>query len=113
MRFDLHVHTRASDGVLTPAELLRLAAKVGLHGVAITDHDSVDGVAEAVAEGDRLGLEVIPGIELSLQIADEDVHLLGYWIDHRSSELHAALREIFQMRAKRVEGMVVRLGELG
>ncbi len=113
MRYDLHAHTRASDGVLAPADLVRLAVKLGLQGIAVTDHDTVDGVEEAVLEGERLGVEVVPGVELSVQVNGEDVHVLGYWISHREAELTAALREIFEMRSERAEKMTRELGALG
>ena len=113
MRYDMHSHTRASDGVLQPAELVRWAAELGLSGIAITDHDTVDGVAEAVEAGREHGIEVIPGIELSIQEADEDVHMLGYWIDYENQELVDTLSEIAEMRVRRAEKMIELLGGLG
>jgi predicted metal-dependent phosphoesterase TrpH len=81
--------------------------------LALTDHDSVDGIAEAQAEAARLDLELIPGIELSLQVGVRDVHLLGYWIDHTSAELRAVLAELRGMRHARAERMVAKLRALG
>lgn len=77
MKVDLHTHSTASDGQYTPAELVRLAKKRGLEVMALTDHDSVNGVDEAIAEGKAVGLRVIPGVELS---ADDylNLHILGY-----------------------------------
>jgi len=73
----------------------------------------VEGVAEAIAEGPLFGIEVIPGIELSIQVGDEDVHMLGYWIDHESPDLTQILRELFEMRLSRAGDMVARIVELG
>jgi predicted metal-dependent phosphoesterase TrpH len=113
MRYDLHAHSTASDGVLSPTELVRFAATAGLTGIALTDHDTVAGVAEALAEAGQLGIELIPGIELSIQARDQDVHVLGFWIDHEDPELVAILGDIFTMRERRVEGMVELLAKLG
>jgi len=113
LRYDLHAHTKASDGLLSPGALVQHAAECGLSGLAITDHDTVEGVAEAIAEGQLFGIEVIPGIELSIQAGDEDVHMLGYWIDHESPDLTQILRELFEMRLSRAGDMVARIVELG
>ncbi len=113
MRYDLHSHSTASDGVLTPTDLVRLAAKNGLTGFALTDHDTVAGIPEAAAEAERLGIDLIPGIELSIQAGDQDVHVLGYWIDYESVELQEVLADIFRMRERRTEKMVELLAELG
>lgn len=80
---DLHVHSNYSDGVLSPAELVQLAAKLGLSIIAIADHDSVAGVAEGIAAGEPVGITVIPAVELSVSYRTwQDVHLLGYGIDY-------------------------------
>lgn len=113
MRYDLHSHSTASDGVLAPAALVRRARLAGLDGFALTDHDSVDGIAEALDAAAREGLELIPGIELSLQVGQRDVHLLGYWIDHESAALRAVLVELREMRHARAERMVAKLRALG
>jgi predicted metal-dependent phosphoesterase TrpH len=113
VRYDLHVHSTASDGAYAPAAVVRMAAEAGLTGMALTDHDTVAGVAEAVAEGRRLGVEVVPGIELSLQAGDEDIHLLGYWIEYEDPALLAVLDELFAMRVERARGMAARLGDHG
>jgi len=113
VRYDLHVHSTASDGVYAPAAVVRLSAEAGLSGMALTDHDTVAGVAEAVAEGRRLGVEVVPGIELSLQAGDDDIHVLGYWIEHEDPALATVLDELFTMRVERVRGMAAKLGDHG
>ncbi len=88
---DLHIHTAASDGTDAPAEIAEKAAALGLAAVSVTDHDTVDGVAEAMAAGERLGLEVVPGIEVSSDYRDNNVHVLGYFIDPESSALRPVL----------------------
>ncbi|MDP2798382.1 MAG: PHP domain-containing protein, partial [Deltaproteobacteria bacterium] len=98
---DLHCHTTASDGSLTPAELVRKARESGLKAVAVTDHDTVEGVGEALAEGGRLNFEVIPGIEISAEIPSGSMHILGYFIDHTSSPLLAVLRKLQDSRKTR------------
>ncbi len=109
MRYDLHSHSSASDGVLSPAQLVRRAATAGLDGLALTDHDTVAGIAEAMETAEDLGIELIPGIELSLQVGDRDIHMLGYWIDHEDPDLVASLAELADMRHRRAERMVEKL----
>ncbi len=75
---DLHLHTTASDGSCTPAEVVYLARKAGMTAISITDHDTMSGVAEAIAEGKTAGIEVLPGIELSTDYCGRDTHVLGY-----------------------------------
>src|SRR5215212_9895520 len=88
---DLHIHTRHSDGRLTPAAVLEEAARLGLSAVAITDHDVLDGLVEAAAAGERLGVEVVPGIELTTQWDGRLAHVLGYFLDPGNPTLRAAL----------------------
>lgn len=89
---DLHTHSAMSDGTDAPRELVRKAASIGLKAVALTDHDTVAGVAEAMAAGREFGVEVVPGIEISSDYKDENVHVLGYYIDTESESLrHMAL----------------------
>lgn len=97
---DLHVHTTASDGTLSPEQAVALAAEKGLKAIAISDHDTVEGCAAAVAEGQRLGVEVVPGIELSTKFV-RAVHILGYCTDMDNPELVALLRWIVEDRDKR------------
>jgi 3',5'-nucleoside bisphosphate phosphatase len=113
LRYDLHSHSSASDGVLSPSQLVRRAATAGLDGLALTDHDTVDGIAEALETADNLGIEIIPGIELSIQVGERDIHMLGYWIDHGDPELVAALAELGDMRRRRAEFMVEKLVAMG
>jgi len=77
-RLDLHLHTTHSDGSLSPTDVLRLAHKARVTALAITDHDIVSGIPEAITAGDELGIEIIPGVEISSSIGDSDLHILGY-----------------------------------
>lgn len=113
MSIDLHTHSRASDGTDSPAELVRAAAAAGLDVVAITDHDTADGWAEAIAEGERIGIEVVPGMEISTQDRGRGVHLLAYYVDPTHPPLAAELERILSGRSARVPTMVARLNRLG
>ena len=90
---DLHLHTTASDGLLVPAELVARAAAAGLTIIAVTDHDTVGGLAEAVDAGRTRGVRVIAGIEITAVEDDNDVHVLGYFIDPDNAILAGFLRE--------------------
>jgi predicted metal-dependent phosphoesterase TrpH len=113
MRIDLHTHSTASDGVLTPTELVELAARHEVDVIGLTDHDTVTGVAEATAAGERAGVRVIAGIELSARHDDRAVHVLGYFLDARDENLLRTLDEMQADRLDRVRRMVERLNELG
>ncbi len=106
---DLHCHSTASDGSLTPAELVHKAQAIGLKAVAITDHDTVDGVGEALAEGEELNFEVVPGVEISGEITSGSMHILGYFIDHTSPGLVAALQKLQDARERRNHEIIKRL----
>jgi predicted metal-dependent phosphoesterase TrpH len=100
-RFDLHTHSTASDGTLPPREVVALAAERGLGGIALTDHDTVDGLAEAQGMAQALGIRCIAGVELSCTAPDSSpVHMLGYFIDPDDAGLAALFAE---MRVRRVE----------
>ena len=79
---DLHVHSTASDGSFTPAEVTALAREAGLTAIALTDHDTVSGVGEALAAAGDFPLEVVPGVELSCLYKEKEIHILGLYIDH-------------------------------
>ena len=111
---DLHLHTLASDGRLTPTELVRLAAGRGLKTIAVTDHDTTDGLEEAFdAAREFPGMRVIPGIELSADVPGDEVHVLGYFLDTENAELQAELRRFRQGRVDRARTMVEKLAQLG
>jgi predicted metal-dependent phosphoesterase TrpH len=111
---DLHLHTIASDGRLTPTGLVQLAAQQGLRTIAITDHDTTDGLPEAYeAAKEYPGMRIIPGIELSADVPGDEVHVLGYFIDPDIAELQAELARFRKGRIGRARAMVDKLGELG
>lgn len=110
---DLHTHTTASDGVLSPAHLIARAAQLALGVIAITDHDSTDGVAEALVAGQRLGVEVIPGVEINTDVPGAEVHVLGYFVDHTDPTLGAALAGLREGRIGRAQRMAQKLTEMG
>lgn len=101
---DLHVHTTASDGTYTPAEVVELAHKTGLAAIAITDHDTVSGYTEAARRGAELGVEIVPGIEISTKYGSS-IHMLGYYIDMQSEGLHHILDWIVEDRDERARKM--------
>jgi predicted metal-dependent phosphoesterase TrpH len=113
MRIDLHTHTTASDGVLTPTELVEQASQREVDVIAVTDHDTVTGVAEATEAGERLGVRVVAGIELSARYDDRAVHVLGYFLDPGHETLRRRLDEMQAERLDRVHRMVARLNDLG
>ena len=111
---DLHLHTTFSDGNLTPAQLVDLCAASGIRLAAITDHDSTEGVEEALsAARQHPGLKVIVGVELSTDVPGSEIHLLGYFVDHEQTEFQDTLREFRDGREGRARRMVERLAELG
>ena len=110
---DLHTHTLASDGTQAPAENVRLAAAAGLGAVAITDHDTVAGIEEALEAADRYGITVVPGVEISTVAGGTDIHVLGYYIDYTSRQLLDRLAELRSVRDKRNDMMLERLNGLG
>jgi 3',5'-nucleoside bisphosphate phosphatase len=110
---DMHTHTRASDGVDSPARVVELAVQAGLAAIAITDHDTVSGIAEALEQGQRLGIEVIPGVEISTVAFGQDIHVLGYDMDIHDRLFLQRLGELRQVRERRNQLMIDRLRELG
>jgi len=110
---DLHTHSTASDGLLTPAQLVALAIERGLRVLALTDHDSVAGLPEAGAAAVAAGLHFIPGVELSTHVEAGEVHILGYFIDPTEPTLSAALAQLRNARQGRATTMVERLTAAG
>jgi 3',5'-nucleoside bisphosphate phosphatase len=110
---DLHLHSNMSDGVLTPTRLVETAAEAGLKTISLCDHDTVAGVAEAISAGNLIGLEVIPGVELSVSFMGlNDIHLLGYFIDIDSHELLKKLSSFAERRANRNVEIVEKINKL-
>jgi predicted metal-dependent phosphoesterase TrpH len=112
---DLHSHSTASDGTFAPAEVVRLAKEAGLVGMALTDHDTIAGLAEAASEASRLGLTFMPGIEISAvpPIEHGTLHILGYCIDPRNAMLTEMTRQLIDARDNRNPRIITRLRELG
>lgn len=113
--YDLHTHTNASDGVLSPEELIDMALHTGLTGIAVTDHDTVAGIAPALKYQRQFAgrLEVIPGIEMNTEKNGCEVHILGYFIDHLDERLLVRLEELKISRLGRAEKMVRKLKNMG
>ncbi len=111
---DLHIHSTVSDGQLSPADIVRKAAEDGLTVIALTDHDNVDGIEPALETAKNFPqLRVIPGIEISTDTANGEVHVLGYFIDYTHPELLATLKSLRNSRRERAQRMVTKLGRLG
>jgi hypothetical protein len=110
---DLHVHTSASDGRLSSEGVVELAASLELAGIGITDHDTVAGILPALAAGERVGITVVPGIEINTDFGKTDVHILGYYIDYESVELISHIESLRAARHERGERMVEKLNEIG
>ncbi len=125
-KIDLHLHTYYSDGTLSPKALVKRAAERGVTTIAVTDHDGIDGVAEAMNAGEQEGVFVFPGIEFSAGISTADiecfaqqtgqevfVHILGYGIDIGERKLNAQIEEIREMRKERNEKLLAALNKIG
>ena len=112
-RVDLHLHSTASDGQFSPSELVAMALERNLLVIAITDHDTTAGIDEALDAARGSGLEVIPGVEISCDVPHEEVHLLGYYLDHRHPSLQGKLRAMRDALLQRAKGMLIKLAALG
>jgi hypothetical protein len=110
---DLHTHSTCSDGLLTPAALLTLAARRGLAAIALTDHDTVAGLPEALAHGTITGVEVLPGIEISSCFDGVSLHILGYGFNHEQPAFLAFLEKLQLARHNRNQGILERFQALG
>src|SRR6185436_18567298 len=98
---DLHAHTTASDGSLSPRELVERAARQGVNALAVTDHDTLDGLEEAIAAGRDFGVEIVPGLEISAEFQPGTMHILGYYIDLNSPALLDQLAALRRARDER------------
>ena len=110
---ELHAHSTASDGMLDPAELVARAQAVGVTTLALTDHDTLEGCPAAIAAGHRIGVEAVPGIELSVRVPRGTFHLLGYFGDPAPPVLVAQMAEIAETRDRRNAAIMARLAQLG
>jgi len=113
MSIDLHVHSTFSDGTMSPSELVEYADQKGLLAVSITDHDTVDGVGEALLSGERNGIEVVPGIEIGAEYAGTTIHILGYCFDIYHLELREKLKLIQDARVERNDEILLLLQNQG
>jgi predicted metal-dependent phosphoesterase TrpH len=113
MAVDLHLHSTASDGGFTPRELVEHAHEIGLHCISLTDHDTVAGMDEAKARAEQLAIPFIPGIEMTARDGTREVHILGYFIDHRNEQLVSALNETLARIVGRIEKILAKLTTLG
>ena len=109
---DLHTHSLKSDGSMTPTEVVEAAKEAGLAAIALSDHETVDGLEEAMAAGEKLGVEVVPAIEFSV-ISKTETHILGYFIDYKNPELLQMLKEIVDLRIERNYVTTEKLNDLG
>jgi len=113
---DLHIHSTFSDGALTPEEIVKYASKSGLAAISITDHDSTDATISAIMAGKELGVEIVPGVELSVEpesLEDEEIHMLGYYIDWKDGDFQEKLHHFRQARRERAHQILERLDRLG
>lgn len=110
---DLHSHSSQSDGILSPAALAEMAAREGLSALALTDHDTMDGVPEFVRAAEPLGLRAVPGVEVSAELADHTLHLLGYFADPANPRLNEMLRRIREGRENRNRRILENLNAIG
>jgi hypothetical protein len=113
VRIDLHTHTTASDGLLSPDAVVQLARDGGVTVLAVADHDTTAAVDAAVAAGKRLGVEVIPAVEINTDVDEAEVHVLGYYIDHRAPWFQEFLTQLRDGRENRAAKMVGKLNALG
>lgn len=113
MRIDLHMHSTFSDGVCTPSELVDKAVVAELGVISLTDHDCLDGLPEAIEAGQAKGVKVVPGVELSCEFRDRDLHVLGYGVDPKHKGFQGALEKFRETRHKRGLKIVEKLNALG
>ena len=113
MSIDLHTHSWFSDGTKSPTELVELASKTGVSALAITDHDTMDGVDEAMAVAAEYGVEVIPGLEVSVTQEKKPLHILGYYLDAADAKLASALGVLQEARDERNTKIILKLQSLG
>jgi 3',5'-nucleoside bisphosphate phosphatase len=111
--YDLHAHSDRSDGTLSPDDVVALAGRRDLAGIALTDHDTFDGLDEAAAAAEELGLDFVPGIEFSAEYDGASLHILGYWVDPHDEAVNAELDRLSATRYRRGELIVEKLRELG
>lgn len=110
---DLHVHTFYSDSTFSPEEVVSCALDKGLAAIAICDHDTLDGIEPCIKIGREKGVEIIPGIEMSVEKQDAEIHMLGYFVDWKAQWLREKLKEIQDSRVERIYIMIEKLNAMG
>lgn len=110
---DLHIHSNKSDGLLSVGDIVGWGVKKRLRALSITDHDTVDGIDAAISCARDSGIEVVPGIELSTEYEDVEVHILGYFFDYHSSAMKSFLKKLTDSRVERIKKMVGKLNRIG
>lgn len=113
MFVDLHLHSVFSDGTYTPEEIVREAQRCGLRAIALTDHDTLEGCPRAAAASAAAGIEFIPGIELTAEIDEQELHLLGYYLDPQNDALQTEMKRFQHVRQERIREIVARINQLG
>lgn len=113
---DLHVHTTASDGVHSPTEVVKMAKKIGLKALGVADHDTIDGLPEAMRAGKKYGVEIVPGVEITNYWSEQnrrEFHILGYYCDSKNKKLNDTFKHYQQIRLERAKKIVQALQKLG
>ena len=110
---DLHVHTTASDGTMTPTEVVKLAKEIGLKAIAVTDHDTTKGLREAVSAGETYQIEVIPGCELSVEYPKGQMHIVGLWLPVEPKYVNRELEYLREKRHSRNQKIIEKLNKIG
>ena len=110
---DLHTHSTASDGTMSPTELIEYAKEKDLEALALTDHDTIGGLQEAISAGDKFGIEVVPGIEISAEYPDSTLHILGYYIDFKNKEFLKNISILQKARTERNPKIAKKLQAIG
>lgn len=110
---DLHTHSNKSDGSLSPTALIDEAKSIGLSAIALTDHDTIDGLEEAINHGNEIGVKVIPGVELSTEYMGRDVHIVGLFIDYKNQSFLDHLKKFVDSRDERNRKMCQKLTDAG
>jgi predicted metal-dependent phosphoesterase TrpH len=113
MNIDLHTHSTASDGLYSPTALTQHASEAGLALIALTDHDTTNGLEEALAAGQARNLEVIPGIEVNTSLSETEVHVLGYFLEYQQAVFQSTLQTLRDIRVTRAQRMVEKLQSIG
>ncbi len=110
---DLHIHSYYSDGAMSPEQLVRKAEQAGLSAISITDHDTVDGLGEALESAESRCIEVITGVEFNIREEGKEIHLLGYLFDHQDSRLIDLLTRLKEARKARADSIIRKLADVG